>query len=324
MTTSDKVVVVEGEERIVAVQELRVEDNLNSIGRMVEQVDSSDLVQDWIFGIIGHVVRDDRWQGVSLQCIHSSLEQDLLLRCHQLGGVWDFGAGFTSVPGRTVKEPSPHVLLDLLDSALERLGDGLSFQGLHAVGSRGSGHDDECDNGLLGSRCFHLVVQSSHGLDEHVDTLVSVLVSTGGEEVQSVVKVEIVVTVKVTANKVVDLLLRCLMQVLELVHGRELDDVHTVGQDSIRFSLEQMFRFVRRDVRDSREDVRGMCGCSFDTVSMVDTSLSGLMVDIEVLEVVVEVDTTGTKISSEQGCVSGEDCRDVDSPLSTEGQGHTS
>jgi hypothetical protein len=41
------------------------------------------------------------------------------------------------------------------------------------------------------------------------------------------------VTVEVAADEVVDLLLGLDVEVLELVHGRELDDVETVGQDAV-------------------------------------------------------------------------------------------
>ena len=67
------------------------------------------------------------------------------------------------------------------------------------------------------------------GLDEHVQTLVTVLITTSGEEVKSVLKIKVVMTIKMTPDKVVNALLGDGMQVLELVHGRELDDVQTVG-----------------------------------------------------------------------------------------------
>ena len=54
--------------------------------------------------------------------------------------------------------------------------------------------------------------------------------------------------VKVPANKVVDLRLRCRVQVLELVHRLELDDVQTVGKDAVGLALEEMFGLVRGDV----------------------------------------------------------------------------
>lgn len=56
---------------------------------------------------------------------------------------------------------------------------------------------------------------------------------------------------------------------------------------------------------------------------MVDSSLSGFLVYIKVLEIVVEVDASGAEVSSEQGGVGGEDGRDVDVSLSAERDGET-
>lgn len=70
-------------------------------------------------------------------------------------------------------------------------------------------------------------------LDKHVDTFVPELVSTSSEQVECVFKVKVVMTVEVTSDKIVDLLLGLDVQVLELVHGRKLLDVETVGQDTI-------------------------------------------------------------------------------------------
>ena len=66
--------------------------------------------------------------------------------------------------------------------------------------------------------------------------------------IKRVLQIKVVMSVEVTSNKLVDLSLGCLMQVLELVHSLELDDVETVRQDAIRFALQQMFRLVGGDV----------------------------------------------------------------------------
>ncbi len=54
---------------------------------------------------------------------------------------------------------------------------------------------------------------------------------------------------------------------------------------------------------------------------MVDSSLSGFVVNVKVLQVVVEIDTSGTEVSSEQGSVGGEDSCDVNVSFSTQGDG---
>ena len=58
--------------------------------------------------------------------------------------------------------------------------------------------------------------------------LVSVLVSTSGEEVERIVEIKVVMTVEMTSDEIVDLLFRNLMKILEFVHRRELDHVQSV------------------------------------------------------------------------------------------------
>lgn len=111
------------------------------------------------------------------------------------------------------------------------------------------------------------------------------------------------------------------MQVLELVHGLELGHVETVGQDTIRLSLEEMLAFVGCDVTDGGEDVRGVRRGALDTVSVVDAALAGLVIDIEVLHVVVEVDGACAEVSTEERRVGCEDCGHVDMTLSAERDG---
>ena len=107
------------------------------------------------------------------------------------------------------------------------------------------------------------------------------------------------------------------------MHGRELDDVETVGQDTIGLALEQMFGLVCGDVGDCGEDIAGVCGGTLNTVPVVDTTLSCLGVHIEVLEVVVEIYGAGAKVTSEKGCVGGEDSGYIDASLAAEWERHT-
>lgn len=79
-----------------------------------------------------------------------------------------------------------------------------------------------------------------------------------------------------------------------------------------------MFALVRGDVTDGRKDIRTVRGRPLDTVSMVDTPLTGLVIYVKVLQVVVEIDGTGAEVSSEKSGVSGEDGGDVDVSLPAE------
>lgn len=131
-------------------------------------------------------------------------------------------------------------------------------------------------------------------------------------------------TVEIAADKVVDLGLGRCVQVLEFVHGLEFFDIETIGNDTVRLSLQQMLRFVGGDVRDSGEYVGRVSGRSLNAVSVVDSSLAGLMIDVKVLEVVVEIDRARAKITTEEGSMSGEDSGDIDMSLSAYWNGHAS
>ena len=81
------------------------------------------------------------------------------------------------------------------------------------------------------------MVETSQGFDKHVDTFVSVFISACCEEVECVVRREVIVTIEMPSHEIVDFLFRLLMQILELVHGRKFLDIETVGKDAIRFAL---------------------------------------------------------------------------------------
>lgn len=78
MTTSDKFFVIQAQDGVVGVEELRVENDLDSVGSSIEQLDSSDLTEDRVPSIVGHVVGGYGRKRVSLECKHSSLEEDLV------------------------------------------------------------------------------------------------------------------------------------------------------------------------------------------------------------------------------------------------------
>lgn len=127
-----------------------------------------------------------------------------------------------------------------------------------------------------------------------------------------------------SANKVVNLLLGLLVQVLKFVHGGKLGDVQTVWQHAIWLALEQMLRFVGRDVGDSSENVAGMRSSPLNAVSVVNTTLSSLSVDIEVLEIVVEIDRSSTQVSSKKSGVGSKNGCDINASLLAEWKSYTS
>ncbi|KAH3681838.1 hypothetical protein WICPIJ_007198, partial [Wickerhamomyces pijperi] len=180
VATSDELVVVQWQDWIVGVQELRVEDNLHTVTWVIEQPDSSDLVQDWVVGVVLHVVGDN----------------------------W-------------------------------------------------------CN-----------------------------------EEVQSVVQVEVVVAVEMALDEFVDLFFFQSVEVLEFMDGLELDNVQTIRQDPVWLSLQQVLRFVCGDQGNCGENIATVRGGSFNAVTVIDPSLTGFSVNIKVSQVVVEINTTSTEITT--------------------------
>jgi hypothetical protein len=74
---------------------------------------------------------------------------------------------------------------------------------------------------------------TSKRLNKHINTFIPKLVSTSSEQVKRVVKVEIVMTIEMTSDEIVNLLLGLNVEVLEFVHSSEFLDVETVGEDTI-------------------------------------------------------------------------------------------
>jgi hypothetical protein len=55
--------------------------------------------------------------------------------------------------------------------------------------------------------------------------------------VERIVETKVIMAIEMPTNKVINLCLGSGVQVLEFVHRLELDDVETVGDDAIRFTL---------------------------------------------------------------------------------------
>jgi hypothetical protein len=164
------------------------------------------------------------------------------------------------------------------------------------------------------------MVQARQRLDEHIHAFVAILVAASREVVEGVFKIEVQMSIKVTPNEFMNLLLLNRVEVLEFVNRGKLLHVETVGQDTVRFTLQQMLAFERGDVRHGCEDIGSMSSGSFNAISVVYASLAGLGVDIKVLQVVVEVDRACAQVPAEEGGVRGEDGRDIDLALFGKGK----
>jgi hypothetical protein len=84
-----------------------------------------------------------------------------------------------------------------------------------------------------------------------------------------------------------------------------------------------MLRFECGDMGDGCEDVGTVRSRTLDAVSMIDTSFTGLMIYIKVLEIVVKVDGASTEISSKQCCVCGEYRANIDMTFATKWNGQS-
>jgi hypothetical protein len=100
VTTSDKLLVIETQDRVVGIQEFRVEDDLDSIRASVEEFNSSDLVQDGVGAVILHVVGDDGGKRASLESEDSPLQGNLISVQEEGVGVRNLGSDF-SILGKT-------------------------------------------------------------------------------------------------------------------------------------------------------------------------------------------------------------------------------
>jgi len=74
-----------------------------------------------------------------------------------------------------------------------------------------------------------------------------------------------------------------------------------------------MLAFVGCNVRNGGEDIACMCSCTFNAVTVVDTTFSSFRIHIKVLEIIVEIDRTSAKISSKESGMGSKDCGNIDS-----------
>lgn len=103
------------------------------------------------------------------------------------------------------------------------------------------------------------------------------------------------------------------------MHSLEFDDIQPIWEDTIRFAFEQMLRFVCGNMRDRGEDICTVSGGTLDTIPVIDAALPGLVINVEVLKIVVEVDTASAEITAEEGRMGREDSCDVDMALPAQG-----
>ena len=62
---------------------------------------------------------------------------------------------------------------------------------------------------------------------------------------------------------------------------------------------------------------------TLDAIPVIDAALAGLVINVEVLEVIVEVNTASAQITAKECSMGGEHGRDVDMALSAQGDRET-
>ena len=104
--------------------------------------------------------------------------------------------------------------------------------------------------------------------------------------------------IKMPAYKLINLLLRARMQILELMHRLKLDHIQPIRHNAVGLPLQQVLGLIRGNMADSRKHVGAVRRRALDAVAVVDPTLAGLVVHVEVLQVVVEVDAACAEVAS--------------------------
>ena len=87
VAAADKVVVADGEEGTGGVEKLRVEDDLDAVGALVEELRPANVLQHLVAGVVLHVVGDDRGKGVPLGGVDAPLQLHHVIWLDQVVGV---------------------------------------------------------------------------------------------------------------------------------------------------------------------------------------------------------------------------------------------
>lgn len=85
-----------------------------------------------------------------------------------------------------------------------------------------------------------------------------------------------------------------------------------------------MLALVGSNMTDSRKDIGTMSCASLDTVTMINTTLTSLVINIKVSEVVVKVNRASTQVTAQKSSVRGKDGSNVNLALLDQWNGNTS
>jgi hypothetical protein len=92
----------------------------------------------------------------------------------------------------------------------------------------GRRHNNECHDSDLTPRTLETVIQPGESLDKHIHALIPVFVPPRREEVQCIIQVKVIMSIKMSTDKIINDVLLDGMQVLKLVHSLEFNHVETI------------------------------------------------------------------------------------------------
>ena len=78
MASTNELFIVQTKNRVVGVEEIWVEDNLDTVVLRVKQLDTTNLVENRVASIVSHVVSRHRRERVALKSKDTTLEENLV------------------------------------------------------------------------------------------------------------------------------------------------------------------------------------------------------------------------------------------------------
>lgn len=78
MTPSHEFLIIETQDWIARIQEIRMEDNLDAVRGRVEHLHAADLPENRVTCVVRHVVRYNGREGVALQSENATFEENLV------------------------------------------------------------------------------------------------------------------------------------------------------------------------------------------------------------------------------------------------------
>jgi hypothetical protein len=88
VAATDKLFVIETKDRVVRVEEIGMEYNLDAIVVVVEELHPADLAENRIVVVVDHIVCGDWWKCVSFESQYTTLQKNVVLFGEKLVRTW--------------------------------------------------------------------------------------------------------------------------------------------------------------------------------------------------------------------------------------------